>query len=60
MKIEISDYILENAFESLRDENEEVIAWFTSTNDRDGWIILWPDGETFHTYHYPPDWFFNV
>lgn len=57
--IEIDAYVLSNVF-MRHDYEEEGITrsiWFRETIDNDGWVILFPDGEHFHTYRYPPDWF---
>lgn len=58
MNVTINDYVLDNVFTELPKEHPDDLAcWYTTTKDNDGWIMLWEDGETFHTYHYPPDWY---
>ena len=59
MQITIDDFILENVFRKV-DTGDGVPVWYTRTFDQDGWIVLYPDGEHFHTYRYPPDFLENI
>lgn len=55
----IDDFVIQNVFNRENAGTDEEY-WWASTNDHDGYIIVWFDddgNETdhFHTYHYPPD-----
>lgn len=52
----INEYVLTNCFNLLQDENGQNVYWL-ETKEHDGFVLIWPDGDSFHTYRHPEDWF---
>lgn len=52
----LDTWTVERLFHRVADDDGNPIYWM-ETIDEDGYIIVWPDGERHHTYHYPPNTF---
>lgn len=50
----IPDEVVDMLFGSVR--TADGVVHFASTLEKDGWVVIWPDGQSLHTYRYPPDW----
>jgi hypothetical protein len=52
-------FMLDNVFNYVPEESADGDAyWWQSTHSKDGWIVVWYDGEkltTHHMYRYPPN-----
>jgi len=56
--MQISDFVLDQVFNRLDSQYDDRFpVWWAHTTDRDGYIMIWEDGNDFHTYRYPPDWY---
>lgn len=54
----IDEFTVENIFNKVETKYGPV--YYASTKDRDGWIVVWPDGESFHSYRDPIDFLETV
>jgi hypothetical protein len=54
MKLDLDDFCLEQLFNRIEITNMTV--FWRETVERDGYMVLWSNGEYLHTYRYPPDW----
>lgn len=45
-------WTVERLFHRVADDDGNPIYWM-ETNDEEGYILVWPDGERHHTYHRP-------
>jgi hypothetical protein len=53
--MEIDDFVLENIFyKSFYNDNEHYVWWRECWAEGAGYIVIWPNGEHLHAYHYPP------
>lgn len=50
MEIENLQFVLDNLFHKHGE-----CYWRECIGDGEGYIVILPDGETLHTYHYPPE-----
>lgn len=50
-------FVLNNVFHHIPATEHRAEVWWRETVDRDGYILVWADGNHFHTYRYPPDWY---
>lgn len=51
--LNLNEYIVENLFDVV--ETSDGPVYYASTKEKDGWMVVWPDGQCLHTYHYPPN-----
>jgi len=52
----INEFVLNNCFNVVYDDDENKIYWL-HTKEQDGYVLIWPSGESFHTYRHPEEWF---
>jgi hypothetical protein len=52
MQFENPEYIRDNLFHHLQGYD---VWWRSCAGDDNGYIVLFADGSSFHTYRYPPD-----
>lgn len=57
--MKLTDFARDNLFNKLKSSTdpEAPIVWWRETVEKDGYIMVSENGEDFHTYHYPPDWY---
>lgn len=51
----VDQFVLDNVFNKLVQSNGDTIYWRSVRGDCNGYIVLFQDGEHFHTYDFPPD-----
>ncbi len=50
--MQVNSFVIENCFNVVYDDDGEPVYWLP-TKDEDGYVLMWPDGESFHTYRHP-------
>lgn len=55
--MEIDDFAVRHLFRHLPGDATRDEAWYGKCIDGDGWIVVWSNGECFHTYRDPGDWY---
>lgn len=53
----INQFVLDNVFHHIPADADRDEVWYAQTKDGDGWVMVWEDGQHFHTYRHPKDWY---
>lgn len=54
MEVTIDQFVLDRVFSTI--ETDDGPVFYASTVERDGWLVLYPNGEHLHTYRHPLTW----
>jgi hypothetical protein len=55
--MEIDEFVRDNIFNHIPASDDRDEVWWALTKDQDGYIMVWEDGQHFHTYRHPEDWY---
>lgn len=56
--MEISEFALSHVFNHLPATDDRDEAWWAHCAERGaGYVLIWADGESFHSYRCPADWY---
>ena len=53
----IDEFVLSQLFNHIPATEDRDEVWWRETVDREGYVIVWENGQHFHTYRHPEDWY---
>lgn len=55
--MQLNEYALQWLFHKIPGDDTKSTVYWRETIDNDAYVMVWENGEVFHTYRYPPDWY---
>jgi hypothetical protein len=56
--MELDEFAISQLFNHIpAEEGERDEVWWRETVDGEGYLMVWSDGQHFHTYRHPEDWY---